>query len=94
MYLFCYFVVAQESVQLADGLTLVKQSDAPSAVAEPRFFPGMSMEDKIDTMLRTRFEQLLNTHTISMDLTSEGRGRGECYTEPNDLRIHDFYKFL
>ncbi|XP_023949783.1 uncharacterized protein LOC112054299 isoform X2 [Bicyclus anynana] len=69
--------VEQESVQLADGLTLVKQADAPSAVAEPRFFPGMSTEDKVDTMLRTRFEQLMNTHTISMDLASEGRGRGK-----------------
>ncbi|KAL0849236.1 hypothetical protein ABMA28_013569 [Loxostege sticticalis] len=69
--------VEQESVQLADGLTLVKQADAPSAVAEPRFFPGMTAEDKIDTMLRTKFEQLMNTHTISMDLASEGRGRGK-----------------
>lgn len=55
----------------------MKQADAPSAVAEPRFFPGMSTEDKLDTMLRTKFEQLLNTHTISMDLASEGRGRGK-----------------
>ncbi|XP_021184069.2 uncharacterized protein Osi21 isoform X1 [Helicoverpa armigera] len=69
--------VEQESVQLADGLTLVKQADAPSAVAEPRFFPGMSTEDKLDAMLRTRFQQLMNTHTISMDLASEGRGRGK-----------------
>nr|XP_034829510.1 uncharacterized protein LOC117986742 isoform X2 [Maniola hyperantus] len=69
--------VEQESVPLADGLTLVKQADSPSAVAEPRFFTGMSTEDKLDTMLRTRFEQLLNSHTISMDLTSEGRGRGK-----------------
>ncbi|XP_028159273.1 uncharacterized protein LOC135088299 isoform X1 [Ostrinia nubilalis] len=69
--------VEQESVQLADGLTLVKQADAPSAVAEPRFFPGMTAEDKVDTMLRTKFEQLMNTHTISMDLASEGRGRGK-----------------
>ncbi|CAH0725841.1 unnamed protein product, partial [Brenthis ino] len=69
--------VEQESVQLADGLTLVKQADTPNSVAEPRFLPGMSMEDKLDTMLRTRFEQLLDTHTISMDLASEGRGRGK-----------------
>lgn len=68
--------VVQESVQLADGLTLVKQGDAPAAVAEPRFLPGMSTEDKLDTVLRTKFEQLMNTHTISMDLASEGRGRG------------------
>lgn len=68
--------VTQENIQLADGLSLVKQADAPSSVAEPRFFPGMSMEDKLDTMLRTRFEQLLSTHTISMDLASEGRGKG------------------
>lgn len=47
------------------------------AVAEPRFFPGMSMEDKLDTMLHTKFEQLMNTHTISLDLASEGRGRGK-----------------
>ncbi|KAL4708119.1 hypothetical protein ACJJTC_009898 [Scirpophaga incertulas] len=69
--------VEQENVQLADGLSLVRQADAPSAVSEPRFFPGMTAEDKIDTMLRTKFEQLMNTHTISMDLTSEGRGRGK-----------------
>lgn len=68
--------VVQESVQLADGLTLVKQADAPSAVSEPRFFAGMTAEDKIDTMLRSKFEQLMNTHTISMDLVTEGRGRG------------------
>ncbi|XP_061707979.1 uncharacterized protein LOC133518325 isoform X2 [Cydia pomonella] len=69
--------VEQESVQLADGLTLVKQADAPAAVAEPRFFPGMSTEDKLDMALRTKFEQLMNSHTISMDLASEGRGRGK-----------------
>ncbi|XP_050362396.1 uncharacterized protein LOC126781449 [Nymphalis io] len=69
--------VEQDSVQLADGLTLVKQADAPSSVAEPRFLPGMSMEDKLDTMIRSRFEQLLSTHTVSMDLASEGRGRGK-----------------
>ncbi|XP_047516111.1 uncharacterized protein LOC125056843 isoform X2 [Pieris napi] len=69
--------VEQESVQLADGLTLVKQADAPSAVAEPRFFPGMTSEEKLDTKLRAKFEQLLNTHTVSMDLMSEGRGRGK-----------------
>lgn len=66
----------KESVQLTDGLSLVKQTDAPSAVAEPRFFPGMSTEDKVDTMLRSKFEQLMSTHTIAMDLASEGRGRG------------------
>lgn len=69
--------VEQENVQLADGLMLVKQADAPAAVAEPRFFPGMTMEDKLDTMLQTKFEQLMNTHTISLDLASEGRGRGK-----------------
>ncbi|XP_041970079.1 uncharacterized protein LOC121726672 isoform X2 [Aricia agestis] len=69
--------VEQESIQLADGLTLVKQSDAPAAVAEPRFLPGMTTEDKIDAALKTKFEQLLNTHTVSMDLASEGRGRGK-----------------
>ncbi|KAG6455827.1 hypothetical protein O3G_MSEX009407 [Manduca sexta] len=69
--------VEQESIQLADGLTLVKQADAPEAVAEPRFFPGMSLEDKVDTMLRKKFEQLMSTHTVSMDLASEGRGRGK-----------------
>ncbi|XP_026325211.1 uncharacterized protein LOC113234147 isoform X2 [Hyposmocoma kahamanoa] len=68
--------VEQESVQLADGLTLVKQYDTPAAVSEPRFMPGMSTEDKLDTLLRTKFEQLMNTHTVSMDLT-EGRGRGK-----------------
>ncbi|XP_061378238.1 uncharacterized protein LOC116765221 [Danaus plexippus] len=67
----------QDSVQLADGLSLVRQTDSPVAVAEPRFMPGMSTEDKLDTMLRTRFEQLLSTHTVSMDLVSEGRGRGK-----------------
>ncbi|XP_060802881.1 uncharacterized protein LOC106133584 isoform X1 [Amyelois transitella] len=69
--------VEMDSVQLADGLTLVKQADAPSAIAEPRFYSGMSLEDKLDTMLRTKFEQLMNSHTISMDLASEGRGRGK-----------------
>ncbi|KAM3964738.1 osiris 21 [Aphomia sociella] len=69
--------VEMESVQLADGLTLVKQADAPSAISEPRFFSGMTPEDKLDTMLRSKFEQLMNTHTISMDLASEGRGRGK-----------------
>lgn len=72
-----FYYHTQESVQLADGLTLVKQADTPTSVAEPRFLPGMTMEDKLDTMLRTRFEQLLSTHTVSMDLASEGRGRGE-----------------
>lgn len=81
--------VVQESVQLADGLTLVKQADAPSAVAEPRFFPGMTAEDKIDTMLRTKFEQLMNTHTISMDLASEGRGRGSSdFTYNACIKLH------
>ncbi|KAJ0181872.1 hypothetical protein K1T71_002594 [Dendrolimus kikuchii] len=69
--------VQQDNIQLADGLSLVKQADSPSAVAEPRLFPGMSTEDKLDTMLRTRFEQLLSTHTISMDLASEGRSKGK-----------------
>ncbi|XP_013134024.1 PREDICTED: uncharacterized protein LOC106099886 isoform X1 [Papilio polytes] len=69
--------VEQENVQLADGLTLVKQSDAPPAMAEPRFFPGMSAEEKLDTMLRRKFEQLLNTHSVSLDLSTEGRGRGK-----------------
>ncbi|CAK1549932.1 unnamed protein product [Leptosia nina] len=69
--------VEQESVQLADGLTLVKQADAPSAVAEPRFLPGMTADEKIDTMLKTKFEQLMRTHSIAMDLVSEGRGRGK-----------------
>ncbi|XP_053617890.1 uncharacterized protein Osi21 isoform X2 [Plodia interpunctella] len=69
--------VEMESVQLTDGLTLVKQADAPSAIAEPRFYSGMSLEDKLDTMLRNKFEQLMNSHTISMDLASEGRGRGK-----------------
>lgn len=73
--------VVQESVQLADGLTLVKQYDTPAAISEPRFMPGMSTEDKLDTLLRTKFEQLMNTHTVSMDLT-EGRGRGM-----NNLKI-------
>lgn len=72
-----FYCVVQESVQLADGLTLTKQYDAPAAVSEPRFMPGMSTEDKLDTLLRTKFEQLMNTHTVSMDLT-EGRGRGSC----------------
>ncbi|VVD01817.1 unnamed protein product [Leptidea sinapis] len=69
--------VEQDSVQLTDGLMLVKDADAPAAVAEPRFFPGMSAEDKLDNMLRTKFQQLLNSYTISMDLSSEGRGRGK-----------------
>ncbi|KAI5641451.1 hypothetical protein NE865_06208 [Phthorimaea operculella] len=69
--------VEQESVQLADGLTLVKTADAPAAVSEPRFFPGMTTEEKLDTVLRSKFEQLMNTHTVSMDLASEGRGRGK-----------------
>ncbi|XP_068621562.1 uncharacterized protein Osi21 [Battus philenor] len=69
--------VEQDNVQLADGLTLVKQSNAPPALAEPRFFPGMSTEDKIDSMLRLKFEQLLRTHSVSFDLSSEGRGRGK-----------------
>ncbi|XP_038222183.1 uncharacterized protein LOC119839825 isoform X1 [Zerene cesonia] len=69
--------VEQENVQLADGLTLVKQADAPVASAEPRFLPGMTTEEKLDNMLRAKFEQLLSTHTISMDLASEGRGRGK-----------------
>ncbi|XP_072936660.1 uncharacterized protein [Epargyreus clarus] len=69
--------VEQDSVQLADGLTLVKQADAPAAVAEPRFLAGMSTEEKLDTMLRSKFEQLMDTHTISMDMASEGRGRGK-----------------
>ncbi|CAG9566881.1 unnamed protein product [Danaus chrysippus] len=38
---------------------LVRQADSPVAVAEPRFMPGMSTEDKLDTMLRTRFEQIV-----------------------------------
>lgn len=63
-------------MQLTDGLTLVKQANAPSSVAEPRFFSGMTREDKIDAMIQAKFEQLMNTHTISMDLASEGRGRG------------------
>lgn len=71
------FCVVQESVQLADGLTLVKQGDAPAAVAEPRLFSGMSGEDRLDAMLRSKFEQLMSTHTLSMDLASEGRGRGQ-----------------
>ncbi|CAH2066787.1 unnamed protein product, partial [Iphiclides podalirius] len=69
--------VEQDNVQLADGLTLVKQSDAPSAMAEPRFFSGMSAEEKLDTMLRRKFEQLLKTHSVSLDFASEGRGRGK-----------------
>lgn len=79
-YNFTYVTyVIQENVQLTDGLTLVKQTDAPSAIAEPRFFPGMSTEDKLDAVLRTKFSQLLNTHTISMDLAAEGRGRGKLF---------------
>lgn len=58
-------------------MTLVKQADAPAAVSEPRFFSGMSTEEKLDTALRAKFEQLMNSHTLSMDLASEGRGRGE-----------------
>ncbi|KAG7311422.1 hypothetical protein JYU34_002465 [Plutella xylostella] len=69
--------VEQESVQLADGLTLVRQADAPAAVAEPRFFSGMSTEEKLDTALRAKFEQLMSSHTLSMDLATEGRGRGK-----------------
>ncbi|XP_028030130.1 uncharacterized protein LOC114242981 [Bombyx mandarina] len=69
--------VEQESIQITDGLSLVKEGDAPSAVAEPRFFPGMTKEEKIDSMLRTKFEQLMNTHTVSLDLATEGRGRGK-----------------
>lgn len=87
VYTYVFTCAVQESVQLADGLTLVKQADAPSAVAEPRFFPGMSTEDKLDAMLRTRFEQLMNTHTISMDLVSEGRGRGKHLAS---LHLHAF----
>lgn len=66
-------------MQLADGLTLVKHADAPSAVVEPRFFSEMTGEDRLDAMLRSKFEQLMSTHTISMDLTSEGRSRGDCF---------------
>lgn len=73
--LFNLFCVVQESVQLTDGLSLVKQTDAPSAVAEPRFYPGTTAEEKVDSMLFSKFEQLISTHTISMDL-AEGRGRG------------------
>lgn len=69
----------QESVQLADGLTLVRQADAPAAVAEPRFFSGMSTEEKLDTALRAKFEQLMSSHTLSMDLATEGRGRGDYF---------------
>lgn len=69
----------QDSVQLTDGMTLVKQADAPAAVSEPRFFPGMTVEEKLDTALRAKFEQLMNTHTLSMDLASEGRGRGKAH---------------
>lgn len=53
----------------------MKQTDAPSAVAEPRFLPGTTSEEKVDSMLFSKFEQLMSTHTISMDL-AEGRGRG------------------
>ncbi|CAK1603109.1 unnamed protein product [Parnassius mnemosyne] len=69
--------VEQESVQLADGLTLLKQSDTPVSVAEPRFFSGMSTEEKVDIMLRRKFEELLKTHTVSLDFSSEGRNKGK-----------------
>ncbi|GBP27388.1 hypothetical protein EVAR_18865_1 [Eumeta japonica] len=69
--------VEQDTVQLADGLTLVKQVDASAAVVEPRFFPGMTAEDRLDNKLQAKFEQLMNTHALSMDLASEGRGKSK-----------------
>lgn len=55
----------------------MKQADVPVAVAEPRFLPGMTTEDKLNTLLWNKFEQLLKTHSVSFDLASEGRGRGK-----------------
>jgi hypothetical protein len=67
--------VDQENIQLTDGLVLVKQNDSDyQGPAEARDFSGLSGEDKLDAQLKSKFQQLVNTHTLTMDLASEGRG--------------------
>lgn len=60
---------------MTDGVVLVKQNDTKYVENESRDLSGLTGEDKLDAQLKSKFMKLFNTHTLTMDLASEGRGK-------------------
>lgn len=70
----------KDSIQLVDGVTLVKQNSSDDA--ENETVPGLSDARALeglsstDSALIQKLDKFLKTHTVKMDLSTEGRGSG------------------
>ncbi|XP_058827125.1 uncharacterized protein LOC131687101 [Topomyia yanbarensis] len=70
-----------DSIQLVDGVTLVKQNSSDDAENEavPALAEARGLEDlsSTDRTLLQKLDRFLKTHTVKLDLaTNEGRGSG------------------
>ncbi|XP_062698366.1 uncharacterized protein LOC109622788 isoform X1 [Aedes albopictus] len=73
--------IDMDSIQLVDGVTLVKQNvsddtenETVPELSDARALEGLSSTDR---SLIQKLDKFLKTHTVKMDLATEGRGRGE-----------------
>nr|XP_029713246.1 uncharacterized protein LOC109418475 [Aedes albopictus] len=78
---FYLIFLIKDSIQLVDGVTLVKQNASDDAenettpdLSDARALEGLS---SIDRSLIQKLDKFLKTHTVKMDLATEGRGRGD-----------------
>ncbi|EAT32888.1 AAEL014873-PA [Aedes aegypti] len=73
--------IDMDSIQLVDGVTLVKQNVTDDAVNET--VPGLSDARALEGLSSTdrsliqKLDKFLKSHTVKMDLSTEGRGRGD-----------------
>ncbi|XP_065075468.1 uncharacterized protein LOC135699166 [Ochlerotatus camptorhynchus] len=72
--------IDMDSIQLVDGVTLVKQNSSDDAENEtvPELSDARALEglSSTDSALIQKLDKFLKTHTVKMDLTTEGRGSG------------------
>ncbi|XP_001649876.2 uncharacterized protein LOC5565523 [Aedes aegypti] len=73
--------IDMDSIQLVDGVTLVKQNvtddaenEAVPGLSDARALEGLSSTDR---SLIQKLDKFLKSHTVKMDLSTEGRGRGD-----------------